>query len=42
MENALHKMENGLVAAIASAKAEGISKDEMFERIDLLWEVDYE
>ena len=37
-ENALHKMEDGLSTAIAAAKAEGISKDEVIERLDLLWE----
>jgi GntR family transcriptional regulator len=41
-ENALHKMENGLGAAIAAAKAENISKEEIIERLHLLWEVDYE
>jgi GntR family transcriptional regulator len=41
-ENALHKMEEGLEAAIAAAKAESISKEEIIERLHLLWEVDYE
>ena len=41
-ENALHKMEDGLVSAIAAAKAEGISKEEIIERLHLLWEVKYE
>jgi GntR family transcriptional regulator len=41
-ENALHKIEDGLTAAIAAAKAEGIGKDEVIERINLLWEVEYE
>ncbi|MDR1193654.1 MAG: GntR family transcriptional regulator [Peptococcaceae bacterium] len=41
-ENALHKMESGLSAAIAAAKAEGIGKNEIIERLHLLWEVDYE
>lgn len=41
-ENALHKIEGGLTTAIAAAKTEGISKDEVIERINLLWEVDYE
>ena len=41
-ENALHKMENGLIAAIAAAKAERITKDEVIERLDLLWEAKYE
>jgi GntR family transcriptional regulator len=41
-ENALHKMEDGLGAAIAAAKAEGISKEEVIERLRLLWEVEYE
>ena len=41
-ENAMHKMENGLCAAIAAAKAEGIAKDEVIERLNLLWEVEHE
>ena len=41
-ENALHKMEDALVTAIAAAKAEGISKDEITERLQLLWEAEYE
>jgi GntR family transcriptional regulator len=41
-ENALHKMEDGLQSAIDAAKAEGISKEELIERLHLLWEVDYE
>ena len=41
-ENAMHKMENGLSAAIAAAKAESITKDEVIERLSLLWEVENE
>ena len=41
-ENAMHKIEDGLSVAITAAKAEGITKDEVIERIDLLWEADYE
>ena len=41
-ENAIHKMENGLSAAIAAAKAESITKDEVVARLNLLWEVDHE
>ena len=41
-ENAMHKMENGLSAAIAAAKAESITKDEVIERLNLLWEVENE
>ncbi|MCL1799097.1 MAG: GntR family transcriptional regulator [Eggerthellaceae bacterium] len=41
-ENAMHKMENGLSTAIAAAKTEGITKDEVIERLKLLWEDDYE
>ena len=41
-ENALHKMEDGLSAAIAAAKAENIAKQEVIERLKLLWEADYE
>jgi len=39
-ENALHKIEEGLSAAIAAAKAEGIGKEEVTERLDLLWRVE--
>jgi GntR family transcriptional regulator len=42
LENALNKVEDGLQAAIAAAKAENISKEEIIERLRLLWEVDYE
>ena len=41
-ENAMHRMEDGLSAAIAAAKAEGITKEELNERLNLLWEADYE
>ena len=41
-ENALHKMEDGLNAAITAAKADGITKDEVIERLNLLWEDEYE
>jgi len=41
-ENALHKMEDGLNAAIIAAKAENITKDEIIERVNLLWEAEYE
>ena len=41
-ENAMHKMENGLSVAIAAAKAESITKDEIIERLNLLWEVENE
>jgi len=37
-ENALYKMEEGLIAAITAARPEGISKDEVIERLNLLWE----
>jgi len=37
-ENALHRMEEGLLAAVAAAKADDISKEEVIERIHLLWE----
>ena len=39
-ENAMHKMEDGLSIAIAAAKAEGIGKEEVIERLNLLWEDD--
>jgi len=41
-ENAMHKMEEGLSAAIAAAMADGITKDEVIERLNLLWEANYE
>ena len=41
-ENAMHKMEDSLSAAIAAAKAESITKTEVIERLNLLWEADYE
>ena len=41
-ENALHKMEDGLNAAINAAKADGITKDEVIERLNLLWEDEYD
>ena len=36
-ENALHKVEEGLSAAIAAAKPEGITKEELVERLNILW-----
>ena len=41
-ENAMHRMEDSLSAAIAAAKAESITKTEVIERLNLLWEADYE
>ena len=41
-ENAMHKMEDGLSIAITAAKAEKITKAEVIERLNLLWEADYE
>ena len=41
-ENTLHKIEDGLSAAIAAAKNDDISKDEIIERLHLLWEANYE
>ena len=41
-ENAMHKMESGLSTAINAAKAEGITKEEVIERLHLLWEVEHE
>ena len=37
-ENALHRIEDGLQSAITVAKTEGVSKEEMLERLNLLWE----
>ena len=41
-ENAMHKMESGLSAAIIAAKAGNITKEEVVERLNLLWEVEHE
>ena len=41
-ENALHKMEDSLGKAIAAAKTEGIAKEEVIERINILWESENE
>ncbi|MDR1184467.1 MAG: GntR family transcriptional regulator, partial [Coriobacteriales bacterium] len=41
-ENALHRIEDGLSSAIEAAKADGITREEIIERIHLLWEDDYE
>lgn len=41
-ENAMHKMESGLSTAIIAAKAENITKEEIIERLNLLWEVEHE
>jgi len=41
-ENAMHKMEDGLSIAISAARAENITKAEIIERLNLLWEADYE
>ena len=41
-ENAMFKMEDGLGVAIAAAKAENITKDEVIERLNLLWEAENE
>jgi len=41
-ENAMHKIEESLTTAIAAAKSEKISKTEITERLNLLWEADYE
>ena len=37
-ENAMHKMESGLGAAIAVAKMENITKETVIDRLNLLWE----
>ncbi|MCL2214807.1 MAG: GntR family transcriptional regulator [Treponema sp.] len=41
-ENALHRMEEGLNAAIKAAKTEGISKKDVISRFNILWETDDE
>lgn len=39
-ESALHKMEERLISVIAAAKADGIEREEIIERMNLLWEVE--
>ncbi len=39
-ENAMHKMESALAAAIDAAKADGITKEDVIKRVSLLWEED--
>ena len=41
-ENAWHKIEEGLSAAISAARADSITKDEVTKRLNLLWEVENE
>jgi GntR family transcriptional regulator len=41
-ENALHKIEDNLQNAVTTAKANDVTKDEIIERVNLLWEADYE
>ncbi len=41
-ENALHKVEDGLQAAISAARDNGITKEEIIERVHLLWEAENE
>jgi len=41
-ENAIHKIENALSTAINAAKNEGITKEEIVERIHLLWETNFD
>lgn len=39
IENAWHKIEEGLSSAITAARADDIAKEEIIQRLDLLWEV---
>ncbi|MDR2750643.1 MAG: GntR family transcriptional regulator [Clostridiales bacterium] len=41
-ENAFRKIEDGLGVAIEAAKASGVSKEEIIERLQMLWEGNYE
>jgi len=41
-ENTIHKIENNLSTAINIAKTEGLTKEELIERLNLLWETNYE
>ena len=41
-ENALFKIEEGLTAALLAAKAEGITREEVIDRLNLLWESEHE
>ena len=42
IENTWHKIEEGLSAAISAAKTDGISKEEISERLNLLWEAEHD
>jgi len=42
IENAWHKIEEGLSTAITAAKADSITKEEVTERLNLLWEAEDE
>ncbi|MCL2087696.1 MAG: GntR family transcriptional regulator [Oscillospiraceae bacterium] len=37
-ENALHKVEDGLITAIEAAKSDGIPKEEVAKLLEILWE----
>jgi GntR family transcriptional regulator len=41
-ENTLHKVEEALSTAISAAKNDGITKGEVVERLNMMWEGDYE
>ncbi len=41
-ENAMHRMEDALGTAITAAKAEGITREELMARVNLLWEAEDE
>jgi GntR family transcriptional regulator len=41
-ENALSRVEESLTSAITAAKSEGITRGEIIERLNLLWEEAYE
>ncbi len=42
VENAMHRMEDALSTAISAARSEDIDKDELIERVNLLWGIDDE
>jgi GntR family transcriptional regulator len=37
-ENAFHKIEDGLLIAVKTAKSDNIAKEEVWERFNILWE----
>jgi len=42
IENAWHKIEDGLSNAISAARADSIALEEVAERLNILWEVEHD